>query len=419
MNRSRLLLLASCVVSLIGGIAVACGDDDALVRPRVDGGSGDVVAADGDTDGNADSGPTCALTLPADYVSAAFETNAKLELDLRTAFNAFLAPMVANESAIQADAGAGSIITKSQLDTLWNGGNPSVKSITTPYWQTRIDGWLADYEAATTAGPFTLDTSGATPPPDGGTYQRYTYNAAMIDLKQAIEKGSYTAAFFNHAAGVVASGSLTEASIDRLVAAWGAHASFQNNHVVDAGATAATRDVNSAGYAARRTPKDGNPGPYTRAKAALIKAKAAIAAGATCNADRDQAIKDFFLEWEKATYATVVYYFSEILGKVQPTAPAHTDTPAWTGILHSHGECIGFIGGFKSTPQAFRKITDAQIDTLLQKALLPEGGASSIVQLKSAPATAAISLNGALADIKTIYGFTDEEMTSFKQVYNK
>src|SRR5687768_3213772 len=224
MNRSRLLLLSSCVLGLIGGIAVACGDDDALVRPRVDGGT-DGVAADGETD----TGPACTLQLPPDYVSAAFETNAKLELDLRTAFSAFLAPMANNESAIQADAGAGSIITKSQLETLWSGGNPSVKSITTPYWQTRIDGWLADYEKATTAGPFDLADASA-PPPDGGTYQRFTYNAAMIDLKQAIEKGSYTAAFFNHAAGIVIAGNLTEASIDRLVAAWGAHASFQNNH---------------------------------------------------------------------------------------------------------------------------------------------------------------------------------------------
>ena len=416
MNRSRLLLLASCVVGLIGGIAVACGDDDALVRPRADGGTSDVVTT---TDGETADGPTCALQLPADYLSAAFETNAKLELDLRTAFSAFLAPMANNESAIQADASAGSIITKAQLDTLWNGGNPSVKSITTPYWQTRIDGWLKDYEEATSAGPFTLESSGAAPPPDGGTYQRYTYNPAMVDLKQAIEKGSYTAAFFNHAAGIVAGGNLTEASIDRLVAAWGAHASFQNNHVVDAGATAATRDVNSAGYAARRTPKDGTGGPYTRAKTALIKAKAAIAAGKTCDADRDQAIKDFLLEWEKATYATVVFYFSDILGRVQPTAPAHTETVLWTNIFHAHGECIGFIAGFKQTPQAYRKITDTQIDSLLQKALLPEGGPSSILQLKTAPATAAISLNGALADIKTIYGFTDEEITSFKQVYSK
>jgi hypothetical protein len=417
MNRSRLLLLSTCVVGLVGGIAAACGDDDALVRPRVDGGTGDVVVTDGDP--NTETGPACTLQLPADYVSAAFETNAKLELDLRTAFSAFLAPMANNETAIQADAGAGTVITKAQLDTLWNGGNPSVKSITTPYWQTRIDGWLKDYEEATSAGPFTLPSSGDAPPPDGGTYQRYTYNPAMLDLKQAIEKGSYTAAFFNHAAGIVAAGNLSEASIDRLVAAWGAHASFQNNHIVDAGATAATRDVNSAGYAARRTPKDGTPGPYVRAKSALIKAKAAIAAGATCNADRDQAIKDFFLEWEKATYATVVFYFSDILGKVQPSAPIHADTVAWTNIFHSHGECIGFIAGFKQTPQAYRKITDAQIDGLLQKALNPEGTASSILQLKSAPATAAISLNGALADIKTIYGFTDEEMTSFKQVYSK
>lgn len=415
MQRMRLVFFASCVVSSMG-LAIACGDDDAEVRPRLDAGGGDVVVPDGDVDG----GPACTLTPPADYLSAAFETNAKLELDLRTAFSGFLKPMVDAENA-QTDGGTITEVTKAQLETLWQGGNPSIKSITTSYYQGRVDGWLGAYEAATDAGAFDLATQGATPPASGGYYGKYVYDPNMIDLRQAIEKGTYTAGFFNHAVGIVSAGNLTEASIDRIVAAWGAHASFQNNHLATAGATAATRDVNSAGYAARRTPKDGATGPYLRAKAAAIKAKAAIAAGPTCAADRDAAIQEFLLEWEKATYATVVFYFNDILTKLssRPDEATPAGAAAWTGIFHAHGECIGFIAGFKTIPQAYRKITDAQIDALLAKALAPEGGPLKVLELKTATTASAIQLNGALAEIKTVYGFSDAEMESFKLVYTK
>lgn len=425
MKQSRVVFLGTAVLALVL-TAVACGDDDVAVAPKNDGGTPDVVVADtgGGGDGaTTDGGSTCGLTLPADYTSAAYETNAKTELDLRTAFSAFLKPMGDNEAVVQS-GDAGAPITKATLAALWQAGTPNVKSMTTTYWATRVDGWLAGYETASAAGSMdtamaAVITQGSNPPASGGFYGRFAYDGSLIDLKQGIEKGTFTAGFFNHATGIVAAGGLTEASTDRLLAAWGAHPSFQNSHVEnDAGTTSANRDINSAGYAARRTKKDGTPGPYTRAKAALIKAKAAIAAGSKCNADRDAALKDFFLEWEKATYATVVFYFSEIVTKLG-TPPLTSDATAWTGIFHSHGECIGFLGGFKQTPQAYRKITDAQIDGLLSKALVPEGGAAKIVELKTNTAASVISLNGVLADIKTIYGFTDEEMTSFKTVYTK
>ena len=425
MKQSRVVFLGTAMVA-IAIAAVACGDDDVATTPRPDGGTPDATVADtgGGNDATPDGTSACGLiNLPTDYVSAAYETNAKTELDLRTAFAAFLKPMSDNEAAV-ASGDAGVAISKSSLDALWITGTPNVKSITTTYWANRVDGWLTAYQTASNQGSMdtamaTVVTSGQTSPANGGFYGRYAYDGSLIDLRQAIEKGTYTAGFFNHAANLVTAGNLTEASIDRLLAAWGAHPSFQNSHVAnDAGTTSANRDIQSAGYAARRTKKDGSPGPYTRAKAALIKAKAAIAAGAQCNAERDQAIKEFFLEWEKGTYATVVFYFSDIVTKLA-NPPLTNDATGWTNLFHAHGECIGFLGGFKSTPQAHRKITDVQIDGLLTKALLPEGGASKIVELKTNTAASVISLNGVLADIKTIYGFTDEEMTSFKVVYTK
>jgi len=417
MDRTRLFFFSSCAAFAIGvGALSACGDDNALVRQRIDGGGGDGAAVD--VDGG--DGSACGITFPTDYVSAAYETNAKLELDLRIAFNAFIKPMADNEAL---DGGPdAALVTKVQLDSLWSGGAPSMKSITTPYYQTRIGTWLTSYEAAAKAGSIDAEMAAVTggsdaPPPDGGFYGAYAYDGSLTDIRQAIETGSYAAAFFNHAMGIVAGGSLTEASIDRLVAAWGAHATFQNNHLATAGATEANKDVNSAGYAAQRTPKDGKPGPYLRAKTALIQAKAAIAAGSKCDAERDAALRIFFAEWEKATYASAIFYLNDVITKLSP--PAADNTAAWTNIFHSHGVAIGLIAGFKSTPTTFRKITDAQIDDLLAKALLPEGGAAKIVQLKTAPTSSAFSLNDTLASIKSIYAFTDDEMSSFKQIFTK
>lgn len=423
MKRSH--VLAGVVGLSIFGALVACGDDEALVRERPADAQDGAVDAPVTPPNDAGEGGTsaCQPASPTDYTSVAYDTNAKLELDLRKAFAAFLKPMSDNE-AVVGSGDAGAPITKAQLAASWESGAPSVRSITTPYFQARIDGWLTGYEKAVNAGSMdtamaALVTSAQTPPENGGFYGKYAFDANIVDLRQAIEKGSFSAAFFNHAVGVVTAGAFNEATTDRLIAAFGAHASFQNNHQATAGATDVTKDVYAAGYAARRTPKDGKLGPYLRAKTALIEAKAAIAQGASCAPERDAAIQRFFLEWEKSNYATVVFYFNSIIGQISPTPPAHTDAAKWSGVFHSHGECLGFIAGFKSIPQAHRKITDAQIDSLLAKSLAPEGAASRLAELKTAPTTATISLNAALAEIKSIYGFSDEEMSSFKTNYAK
>src|SRR5690606_38544059 len=116
MSRSRLLFLGGAIFALVSA-AVACGDDDNAVVSGNDGGTSDTSVPDtGAGDGATnDSGSTCGLTLPAEYTSSAFETNAKTELDLRAAFSAFLKPMSDNEATVQS-GDAGALLTKTQLE---------------------------------------------------------------------------------------------------------------------------------------------------------------------------------------------------------------------------------------------------------------------------------------------------------------
>ena len=65
------------------------------------------------------------------------------ELALRKAFDDFLKPMKDNETGLTPDAGGTfTALTKAQLEALYTGGNPSVKSVTTPYYQAKVTTWL-------------------------------------------------------------------------------------------------------------------------------------------------------------------------------------------------------------------------------------------------------------------------------------
>lgn len=403
MRTPRVLFLAASMIAVLAA-AAACGDDDNnIVRTRPDGGT----SSEGGALDAAPDAPTstCGISLPATYESPSYDTNAAVEIGLRMKFDAFLKPMKDAENDF-ADGGTPAVPpTKVQLTGLYTDGSPNVRSVTTAFYQAKVDAWIDEYVAAIGDGAWTpAGGDGPTPPTDtvGGTYVKWVFSGRGLDLRQVMEKGTYIAGFYNHAAGVVAAGPPTEATIDRLVAAFGAHPSFPGDP-----AAAQNKDINSASYAARRSKDPNLTGPYPKIKTALIKAKASIAAGAKCDADRDAALKEFFSQWERSNYATVVYYFNKII---------NTDLPGskYADAMHSYGECLGFIAGFRTIPQDKRVITDAQIDKMLSDSLAPNGGAVGAYRLETNSISAAAGLQQVISDIKTIYGFSDAEMASFK-----
>lgn len=377
-------------------VVAACGDDEATVRPRLDSGLDTETGPLGD--GGGDSGSTCGLTLPSTYDSPSFETNAATELGLRKAFDDFLAPMNNVETSLDSDAGV-TPVTKAQLVTLYA---PKVKPMTTAYYQAKVDAWLGAYQEALTDGIYTPAEPSAAE--KGGNLGKFVFDGQGVDLKSVIEKGTYSAGFYNEALKILSS-QITVGTIDRLVAVFGAHPSFQNNPNAQQ-----NKDVNAAAYAARRDSKDAaNPGPYQRIKAALIKARASVEAGPRCDADRDAAIDGFLKEWEKSNYATVIFALNDIITKLSVA------TPDFAAVLHSFGEAIGLIAGFKTLPQEKRIITDAQIDSLLQRVLAADGAPIQAYKLKTSSIEAVSRLQQAIGDIKGVYAFSDSEVEAFKK----
>jgi hypothetical protein len=134
--------------------------------------------------------------------------------------------------------------------------------------------------------------------------------------------------------------------------------------------------------------------------------KAAAAGGDRCRADLDGALKIFFLEWEKAAYASVIFYLNEAATSAT-AAPAKSEA-----ALRSFGEALGFVQSFRGIPQDRRKITDAQIDALLTRV----SGATPY-QLVTRTSTLVVAFNTAFQDIGAIYGMTQTEIEDAKKAY--
>jgi hypothetical protein len=348
--------------------------------------------------------------MPDIYDAAAYDKNAAVELTLRGQFNAL------NDLMKKAEADLMTKPTVAELTALYETGNPSVKDATTAYYDGRVLGWFADFEAASgnTWAP-------ANPPSGpGGKYGKYIFTAYGTDLRQAVEKGLFTAAFFNHALTIV-KGSVDAAAVDRLLAVYGAHPTFPGDSETTDPALVPFPDRIGAQYAERRSPKapgdsskpadPANPGPYFRIKADFIRAKAAIAKGPECDAARDEAVERIMTEWERVMAATVIYYLSDASLKLTKENPTTDDL---AGGLHGYGETMGFIHGFRGLPADGRVITDAQIDALLKSINAPHDAEASSYLLVTDPATEVPKLLLASDEIAKIYGFSAQEVEAFK-----
>jgi hypothetical protein len=392
MRRFRALVFLGLCSSLL--IAAACGDDDNTVRPRLDGGFDATVANDG---GDGSAPLACGATVPTTYVSTGLDTNAKIEKDFREHFEELENKMRATEGV---DAGA--TVTSTELKAIYNEGSPSLRSVSTTAAQALIDGYLDAYGDAVgkTWTPADADKDGGAAA--GGKYGNFHFSKEGVDLREAIAKTLLGGALYNHVVGLVAA-PITDATIDRLLVAFGASVNFANRTDADAGAD---KDELIAEYASRRDDKSQPTGIYRKIKIALLTMKAAVAAGDKCKADLDGAVATYLAEWEKASYATAIFYLNDAANKA--VAP----NPNGPSTLHAYAEAVGFIGSFKGVPPAKRKISDAQIDALLLKV-----GSTSPYKLVTSFGERVLKLNEAVNDIAAIYGFSAAEIETFKKSY--
>lgn len=392
---SRLALLVCLVAAgtaaTIGG--AACGENEGLVRPRLD------TSTDGATEGgNLDGGTLgCGEAIPTTYTSAAFATNAAVELGLIQRFAALSAKMIETEGA------AGSTtVTATDLKNLFGEGAPSLRAVSAPVAQTTVDGYFDAFGAAIGKSWQPSDAEqdgGATA---GGKYDAtFTFSEVGVDLRAAAETTLLSGALYNHVLGLVAA-PITDATIDRLVAAWGATPSLANRTDADAGTD---EDKLVAALSSKRDDKSQTtPGAYRKMRTALLTMKAAVVDSTKCKTDLDAAVSTFLLEWERTIYASAIFELN-----AASVAAAELRGPA---ALHSYGRALGLIQSFKGIPADKRKISDAQVDALLTKM-----GATTPYKLVTNAGDRVLKLGETINDVALYEGFQSTDVEAFRKAF--
>ncbi|HEU4412644.1 MAG TPA: hypothetical protein VFS43_45795 [Polyangiaceae bacterium] len=426
------LLLAPLALSLLALAPAACGDDDDD-NPSTTAGTGGRAGSSttGGTGGSPTAGtggsPTagtggaagsnttaCGAVLPAAYDGTNFATNAAAEI-------AVVAQLKALSDRMKSSEDNNTPATAAELTTLFDGGTPTLRSVTTAYFAGKLAGGadtlFGEFEEAATANAAAPGTWVPANPPapgsEGGKLSTWIFNERGVDLRQVTEKGLYGAALYNHALALT-KGTVTAATVDKLVAIFGARPALPGDSAAEAGDNA---DRFAAQYAERRSPKDATTkapvsGPYFEIKKALIAAQADAVKGAGCEADLAAQLTTFRQQWERSNYATVIYYMNDAATKLASTDPAQQ-----AAGLHSYGEAIGFVSGFKGVAADGRTITDVQIDALLAKLKAPDAGPVESYLFYTDAAVHSAALGEVIADVTTIYGFSNAEVESFKAAY--
>lgn len=333
------------------------------------------------------------LEIPAAYDGAAFETNAAPQLDVLARFTNLI-----NEA--KKGRTTGQLVSLDSLKYWYSTGNPSLLNLTSAYYSGKTNDWVA--ELALASG--NTYTPGA-PTGNGGAYGGYLFDENGLELEQMLDKGHYGALLYKHF-NDLATGAVTEATVDQMLAIFGANPTFPNSYQAN---LHANPDKFSANYAARRDKNDGN-GYYTNIRDQFIKLQAAVRAGTDYNEERDEAIAEIRLLWEKANAGTIINYLYAVISKLSATNPTDTDIAS---ALHSYGETVGFTHGLRTLGN--KKITDTEIDEILTLLNAPANGTPASYKFATDPLNELPKLTQVISKLKSIYGFTDQEVEDFKK----
>lgn len=339
------------------------------------------------------------LVVSDTYNGDNYTANSVTQYDLRTKLAALV-------TEIKKGRTEGVTLDYNTLEQLYTGGAPSLSNNTTDYYFNRLFGagnWLN--ELANASG--TVYTPGV-PVGQGGTFGGYLFDENGLEFEQLVEKGLFGAAMYNHAVNLMQVEDLTAGHVDQLLAIYGAHPDFPNTPTA---AKVANPDQFMANYAARRDKNDGT-GLYTQIENGFLKLQSAINAGSDYNSHRDDALVSIRTNWEKVNFATVINYCHSVIATLSATNPTDSDKAK---ALHAYGECVGFVHGWRTIPQAYKTITDAEIDEILVLLNAPYNGVPTSYKFVSDPLNELPKLTQIIQKLKTIYQFTDEEIDDFKK----
>ena len=338
-----------------------------------------------DDDDDDDDDPTPTLIIPAEYISNNFDANVVAESTIIEELSAM------TDAASEAEDNA----QMSMVDPI--DYPTTLDSVTTDSYSDLVEDWLVELVKSANSPNGFQNPGAGTPAADqeGGLLGTRLIDENGLELKQMVQKGSFGAALYNHALDVIEGGNLTAADIDKLVEIHGAEKSFDVSETTAA-----------ATYSVRRSNLVAQTGLFYDIRDNLITAKAAIEAGSTFNSLRDQALADYLLNWEKSNYATVIYYCKATITKIQ-----EADNEEDLGdAIHAYAEGVGFTHGFRGISN--KVITDAEIDEILSLLKAPAGQTPESYRFLNEPALLS-NLQSVIDNIQSIYGFTDEEVTSY------
>jgi hypothetical protein len=334
---------------------------------------------------------TPALVIPATYDATTFTANTVPEYELRTNFTNLI-----NE--VKKGRIAGTALTASKLKELFETGTNNVSTNASPALRAEYLLLFNEIEKASNGAAYQFGQNPSITI-NGGVAGGYLFDETGLELEQIIDKGSFGSIFYNKAIALLANP--TAANLDKVVALYGANPTFPNTPTAT---KTAQPDILMANYGARRT--KGTGGLYTEVRDAFIKAQAAIKGGAKYNANRDAAIAVIILKWEEINAATVINYLFDVEAKL--TAATVTDASK-AAAMHSYGECVGFLKGFKGAGK--KKITDAQIESALSKM-------NSVAAYQLIIDTDKVAeLKKVRDDLQAIYGFSATQIAEFKFNY--
>ncbi len=373
MNHSSHSISISTVWLLLLSVALfSCNNDDENTRPQ--------------------------LEIPAAYDAATFSS-------ATTTQRAVLSQLAALTAEAQRGR-RGETVTKEALETLFKAGNPNLEAVATTYYAGRLqaaDGWFENLARAS-GGTYTPGI----PTGQGGTLGGYLFDENGLEIEQLVEKGLFSAALYNHATTLF-SPAMTAENVDQVLAIFGATPVFSNSSSNNVASE--VRDRFMANYAARRDKNDGN-GLYTQTKNAFLKLQAATKGGSTYQTEKEEAIAELKLLWEKANVATIINYCHSTISGLSATNP----TPSQVGTaLHAYGEAVGFLHGWRTIPQAHKRISDTQIDQLLVLLNAPYNATPTSYKFATDPVNELPKLTQVIEQLKTLYDFSTQDIEDFKK----
>ena len=345
-----------------------------------------------------DTAPAGNCVLPTNvttYTSPNYATNAAVELRIREVVNDFMLPMRTAGADITTRPSA------AEIRMTFDQGTPSLRSITVPYQAGRFDELFTLFAAS--AGNMYRPTE--PPPATGGQLGINIYSKEGLDIRQAIEKTMFAATFYYYATTLM-KGTVTPATIDRIIAIYGSHPSFGTNDAV-----ASNMDIWGSIYVRRRSnPRAPAPGGfYTQIRDNFIIAQAAAGGGPACAAALQTALRNIRENWEKGLLATSLNYANDTKDKLAQLMVEPS--------LHGLGEGAGFARGFLMIPAADRRITDAQLEEILGLYGQPSSGPVTVYKFVTESAQQMPKLDQIVLRIKAAYGFSDAEVESFKMTF--